>query len=690
MFKVCIDTGGTFTDCVVRDDKQNMYEFKSPSTPGDFSVGVINSIKEAAAGFGMTLEEFLRDTDRIVHGTTAATNALVTKNGARTAMITTKGFRDIIEMRRSLKIETYSMYEAYIPPYEPLIPRHLRFTVNEKTKYTGEIIQKVSGSELLEIIKKLKKEKIEAVAVCFINSYVNPENEKTVAEFCEKHLESVFVTYSSDILPKMGEYERESTCVISAYLGPVVYRYMNSLEGKLREAGFKGRLLIMQANQYAQSVAAVTKKPVYLMGSGPAAAPAGAAFLGGLIYDPNIITADVGGTTYDAGMVRKGQVSLASGQWLGDDRMGLKVVDVTSIGAGGGSIGWIDSLGLLRVGPQSAGAEPGPACYDRGGTEPTVTDAAVVLGYIPDDYFWGGKLKLNRPKAKEAIGKIADPLKMRVEDAAWAMLTTTNSNMANGTTEITTRKGYDIRDYSLLAIGGAGALTGVFIADILGMNKVVVPKFAASFSAWSMFSLDLGRDYLRSYISFLDEANPDEINKLYQEMLDEAVTEFEDLHVKSSDIMLEKSIDVLYHSQYHELEITLNSNGITKNSLERLAEDFHKRHKELFTFSLPGVPIVIKNLRLIAKVRTKKIQMTRVETGDADASGALKRERLCYFNKKFVTTPVYDGTKLKAGNIIKGQAMIEEPNTSLVIPPGFTAVIDEYGNYKITREAMTC
>ncbi len=685
MFRVCIDTGGTFTDCVVLDENGDLYEFKSPSTPVDFSEGVINAIGEAAASFSMSLEEFIRKTGLIVHGTTAATNALVTKRVARTAMITTRGFRDIIEMRRSLKIETHSMYDAFIPPYEPIIPRYLRFTVNEKTKYTGEIITPVDETELKDVIEKLKREKIEAIAVCFINSYANPENERRAAEICQRELDGVFVTYSSEILPKIGEYERESTCVISACLGPVVGKYMTNLEKKLKEAGFTGQLLIMQANQYAQSVAAVIRKPAYLMGSGPAAAPAGAAFLGSVIKEPNLITADMGGTTFDAGLLKDGQVSLTAGQWLGDDRLGIKVVEVSSIGAGGGSIAWLNSLGLLKVGPQSAGAEPGPACYDKGGTEPTVTDAAVILGYVPCDYFWGGKLKLNMELARTGVSKVAGPLKMNIEEAGQAILTTINSYMADGITEISTKKGYDVRDFSLLAFGGGGALCGAFIADLLGIEKTIIPRFAASFSAWSMFVLDVGRDYLRSYLCMTGEAKPDDINKLYEEMTDQAMAEFEALNISRGQVIIEKSADVRYMGQFHELEMDFPAGEVKEQDIRKMESEFHRKHKELFTFSLPWVKIEFRNLRLIARASSGKIDLKKITAGNADSSGALKQPRQCYFNGKFAETPIYDGTRLKAGNAVPGHAIIEEPTTTVVIPPGFRCHVNDYGGYVIER-----
>lgn len=686
MFKVCIDTGGTFTDCVVLDDQGEHKEYKSPSTPEDFSLGVMNAITEAASDLSLSVEQFLNQTELIIHGTTAATNALVTKNVAHTALLTTKGFRDVIEIRRSLKIETHSMYDAYIPPYKPIVPRYLRFGINERTRQSGEIVNVIDETEILKVIERLRQEKVEAVAICFINSYVNSENEKAVAAILKKHLDNVFVSCSYEILPKIGEYERTSTSIINACLGPVVERYINNLETKLKTSGFNGQLLVMQANQYAQSVSAVTRKPAYLMGSGPASAPAGAAMIGEYIGEDNIITADMGGTTLDSGLLSKGTVSLKSGMWLDDDRLGIKVVEVSSIGAGGGSIAWSDSLGLIRVGPKSAGADPGPACYGRGGTEPTVTDAALILGYIPDDYFWGGKLKLDKEAAKGALKKIADQFEMNIEESAQAIFTTISSSMADGITEITTRRGYDVREFSLLACGGGGALCGAFMAELLNTKNMIVPRFAASFCAWSMFCLDIGRDYLRTYISQIDKANINDINKLFQVMIDEALAEFKVLNVAREDLTIIKSADMRYLGQFHEIESGFSTEEISEKDLKDLKKDFHKKHNELFTFSLPDVPIEFRNLRLIATIKSEKMDLPKIELFSESVDKSIKRTRQCYFNGKFWDTPVYDGSRLGAGMTIKGQAIVEEPTTTIVIPPGFSCNIDPYGNYILSRE----
>ncbi len=685
MYKVCIDTGGTFTDCMVLDEEGNLSEFKSPSTPPDFSQGVMDVLGEASEAYWKSREQFLSETEFIMHGTTAATNALVTRNVARTAMITTRGFRDILEMRRSLKIETHSMYDAFIPPYDPIVPRHLRFVVDEETLPTGEITQPVKIYELRQVIEKIKSEKCEALAICFINSYVNDRNEKIAIEICKKELPDAFICGSSDILPKMGEYERESTCVMCACLGPVVDFYMRNLEESLKKSGFKGQLLIIQANQYVQSVEAVLRKPAYVLGSGPAAAPAGAAFLGKIMKRPNFITADMGGTTFDSALVIDHGVVLTPGMWLGDDRLGFKVVEVSSIGAGGGSIGKLNALGLLQVGPQSAGAEPGPVCYGKGGTAPTVTDSAVILGYIPFDNFWGGKMPLNVGDAKASLNKIADKLNLSVEQAAEAIMTTVCSNMADGISEISTRRGFDVREFTLLAMGGGGGLCAAMMADLLGIREVVVPRFSSSFSAWSMLALDMGRDYLRSYIAATKEADVERVNQLYEDMRREARDEFKALNVSMNEVIYEKSADVRYAGQYHEIEMPLPRGEIAAEDFAAMDREFHKRHEAVFTFSMDWVPSEIRNLRLIAKVKAKKMTLPSVEMGGEDASGALKRRRKCFFKGEFKETSVYDGARLKAGNLLIGPSIIEEPTSTVVIPKGFGCRVDDHGNYLLRK-----
>jgi N-methylhydantoinase A len=684
MYRVCIDIGGTFTDSVLVDSEGNIYEYKVPTTPSDFSEGILDSLQEAAKTHRKSLEQFIGEISLIIHGTTIATNALVQRKLARSALITTEGFRDIIEMRRALKIDTKSMYEAFIPPYSPIVPRFLRFTVDESTSVSGEVVKPLDEDELTAVIEKIKQEEVEAVAISFINAYINAENEKRAARICREKLPGIFVQYSTEILPQIGEYTRTSTCVVSASVGPVVKQYLTNLNNKLRATGFKGQLLIMQVNQMAQSVPEIINKPVNLLGSGPAAAPPGAAYLSTLIKEPNMVTADMGGTTLDAAIVRNGEVVLTAGRWFGDEMVGIKVADVSSIGAGGGSLAWFNSLKLLQVGPLSASADPGPVCYNKGGTEPTVTDAAVVLGYVPPDYFCGGKVPLFPELAKKAVGKIADGLHLSIEEAAQAIFTTVNANMADEITRITTRMGYDIREFSLVVCGGGGAMCGAFWADILKCKNVIVPNYASSFCAWSMFTLDIGRDYSRSYIRQLDAVRPEEINNLYEDMLKEALIELKMFTASSEELQMKKSADLRYVGQYHEVEIDLPAKEIDSGDLEQMSEVFQKKHEALFTFSLPWVPVEMRVLRLVVKIKGQKIKLTRLPKGTADPTEALKRKRPCFFEGSFVETPIYNGEKLKAGNIITGPAIIEVPTTTAVIPRNFQCKVDDYNNFIIT------
>ena len=685
MYRVCVDVGGTFTDCVVSDQKGNLREFKAPSTPDDFSRGVLDAMQEAAIAYGKSVRDFTSEVEVLLHGSTVNTNALLTRRLAKTALITSKGFRDVIEIRCSLKAETKSIFDFFIPPYEPVVPRYLRFGVDESVSPTGEIIKPVNESEIKDVISRLKKEKVEAVAICFINAHANAENERKTAQICRQEMEDVYIATSSDILPQLGEYGRASTCVISAALGPVTSKYLTTLEKRLADANFKGQLLVIQTNQFAQSPSAIIRKPVYLINSGPATAPAGASYLGKFLKKKEFITGDVGGTSFDMGIIHRGKVGMRLGRWLEDDWVGIEMVDVECIGAGGGSLAWVNPLGLLCVGPASAGAMPGPACYGKGGDKPTVTDAAVILGYIPHDYFLGGRITLNTELARRAIKTIADKINLSIEQTAQAIFCTINSNMVNGIMQISTKKGYDVRDFSLLAFGGGGALHAAFLAETMEIPRVIVPKFAASFCAWSMFALDIGRGYVRSYISSTDTAKPDVINRLYEEMINEAVEEFTPLKIPRNSIRISKSAEVRYNEQFYNIEVPLPEGTITSTEIVQMVDHFHKKHEEAFGFSMRFSPVEFRNLRILASVPHPKIKVKAIELGTEDCSAAFKRKRDCFFGTGYVETPIYDSARLKYKNVIPGPAVIEEVTTTVVIPKTFKCTVDKYGNYVLTR-----
>ena len=687
MFEVCIDIGGTFTDSVVLDEEGNLFESKVATTPSDLSVGLINSFERAAAHYKLTVQQFLGETRTIIHGTTVALNAFLTRSGAKTALITTKGFRDIIEMRMGLKNIKSSMYNMFIPPYEPLVPRPLRFTVEERTRYTGEISTPLNEKELRDVIKKLKKEKVGTVAICFLHSYANPENERKAAGICRQELKGVYVCTSHEVIPVVGEFARESTTVLNAYVGPIVTRYFTTLGERLKQLNFKGQLLIMQADALVQSVSEAIRKPVYLMNSGPASGPSGSVYLGKLMDRQSFVTIDMGGTSLDIGFVKDGVINLSRSRWIDEEMVAIKMVDVTTIGAGGGSLAWFDSMGLLRVGPKSAAADPGPACYGKGGKEAAVTDADLILGYIPSDYFLGGRVPLNMDLAKAAVGKVGDRLNMSLEQAAHAMFSVVNSNMADAISVVTTKNGHDVRDFTLFAFGGAGPTHAAFLAEALGIPEVIVPPFASSFCAWSMFTLDVGRDYLRSYIAPVEAVNMDTVNQLYQDMIKQAISEFKAFGASRADIEILRSMEFRYRSQFHDVEVGgIPDKKLTSADFKKVVEAFHKRHEELYTFSLRFYDVEIRSLRIIAKVKKRApITVRELRSGTKDPSKALKRQRSCFFDGKFIKTPVYDSEKLKAGNFIVGPAIIEVPTTTAVIPKSWGCRVDKYGNYIIRR-----
>src|SRR3989338_8532990 len=444
--KCCTDVGGTFTDCLVLDDQGEVHAFKSPTTPEDPTLGLTNALSKAARSFSMDLPRFMSNVHLLIaHGTTLSTNALLTGRIAKVGLLATKGFRDTIEIRRGYKNIRTSRFNVFVPPYKPLVPPDLRFPVEERTLYTGEILKPLKEEDIYPAIEKFKKEEVGAVAICFLHSYVNPTHEKRALEICRQELKGVYVTASHEVLPVYREYERFSTTVVSAAVGPITAHYLKALENRLREIGFKGTLYMVQGGGLVQSVEESARRAVSLIGSGPAGAPAGAIRLGQCIGSNNLFSVDMGGTSYDVCLIRNGEIPTTDYNWVGDERVAMKMVDVPAVGAGGGSIAWIDSLGLLRVGPQSAGADPGPACYGKG-TEATVTDADLGLGYIPADYFLGGDVALEVRRSHQAVARAGGKLKMDTSQTALVMYSTINTVMGNLITEVCTKKGHDVRD----------------------------------------------------------------------------------------------------------------------------------------------------------------------------------------------------------------------------------------------------
>jgi N-methylhydantoinase A len=687
MTRVAIDVGGTFTDCLVLDNKGRLKQFKAPTTPEDPSKGLMDSLEKAARSEGTNLDAFVGKLDSIIHGTTLATNALLTERGAKVGLLTTEGFRDELEIRRGFKNIRTSMYNLQVPPYKPLVPRYLRLPVRERTLFTGEIETPPDVAGIEAALDKFSSENVNSVAICFLHSYVNPENERRAEEICRRRLDgNVYVTTSHAVLPVWGEYERFSTTVVSAYIGPIVSEYLVALEERLADLGFRGSLLIVRADGLVQSASHSRRQAVTVINSGPAAAPTAALFWGRSLRHDNLISIDMGGTSLDVALIRKGEIPTTTESWVGDERVAIKVVDIHSIGAGGGSLAWVDSLGLLRVGPQSAGASPGPACYGRGGDLPTVTDADVLLGYVPTDHFLGGEIRLDAERARQAIRSVAEPLKMSESEAARTIFESVNSLMADQVIELSTKRGLDVRDFVLLVGGGAGAVHGAHVAELLHIPLVFIPKYAAVYSAFGMFAMDIGREYSRTCIMRSDKADLKVIERLYRELARQAASDFKETHFKTKDLVFTRTAQMRYAGQFHEIEIPLPSALKSSRDLAAVLKAFHARHNELYTFRLPNRQVEFLTFWLRATAsQPLSLRMMPIKRGKTIPKEAFKRQRRCLFGKHWVETSCFDGERLLAGNTVPGPAIIEEEATTVVVPPGFTCGVDPSGGYLLTR-----
>jgi N-methylhydantoinase A len=684
--RIAVDVGGTFTDCLVLDAKGELRQFKSPTTPTDPAIGFINTLTKAAGGYGQSLKTFVEEIDLLIHGTTLATNTLINGNGAKTAMLTTSGFRDVIEIRRGYKNIRTSMYNVFVPPYRPLIPRFLREEIEERMLYSGDVHTPLNESDVRQAMERLGKQEIESLAVCLLHSYANPTHEDRTAEIAKDLLgDDVYVTSSHDILPIWREWERFSTTVVSAYVGPATKRYLRSLVGKLDGLGFGGNLLLMLSDGLVETVDYCIPRVVSLIGSGPAAAPAAARHAGDLAGFKNLLSFDMGGTSIDIGHIQNNVIPTTTDGWTGDERVAIKMVDVHSAGAGGGSIAWIDSLGLLRVGPQSAGGEPGPVCYGKGGESPTVTDADLILGYVPADFFLGGEIPLDTEKAATALKEhVAKPLKLSVPEAAQAILTTVTAFMADQISEISTQRGYDLREMAIVAGGGAGPVHAAFVAAHLGIPHVIVPTVAATFSAFGMLAMDIGRNYARAYVARAAELDIARVQGLYNDMEREALAGFNRLDVSRRDGVFERTAELRYIGQFHEVEVVVPNGELTPDAIREVIENFHRKHEQLYTFNMRWKGVEFLTFRVKAVVPQASFELSRVPKTKGKASPAVKRRRSCWFDGKQVDTPVFDGQKLRSGHVVHGPAIVEELTTTVVVPIGCTLRVDDWRNYLLT------
>lgn len=690
-YKIGIDVGGTFTDFLVSDESGNAEVFKVLSTPKDPSEGVYNGLKEIAAAKGLSLSELFDSVEIIVHGTTITTNAVLTGKGAKTGFITTRGFRDNLNMRRGLKED---QYETKYGPPPPLVPRKLIQVVGERIDCEGNELIPVNTEDVSKAIEIFRKEGVEAVAISFMFSFFNPSHEKTVGKMVEEALDGVYVSLSSEILPQVRFYERNSTVALNAYVGPKLRNYLTNLLNKFKSDNFKGSLLIMQSNGGVMSPEVAMRFASNTLLSGPAGGPTAGLYYGNIHGLKNIITVDMGGTSFDACLVKDGQPSITVEASMARHRLASPVIDMHTIGAGGGSIAWIDSGGLLQVGPQSAGADPGPVCYGLGGTEPTVTDADLLLGYLDADYFHGGRMKLDLDAVKRAVReKIAGKLGVTEIEAANGIYRIVNSNMAAGLRVVSVARGYDPREFALICAGGAGPIHAGMIARELDIPMIIIPKGSSVFCAAGMLMSDLRHDYVRTYATPVSQVDFERVNELFKEMREEAKLTLEREGIPAARMAVNYSVDLRYEGQFNEVEVGLPENsqhdGVTSFDINYAIKEFNKKHDKLYGYSLPGAPVDLINLRVTGRGITEKPSFKKTNYKGHDPSSAFKRNRKAFFGHEFIEVPVYDGLKMGYGNVVKGPAIIEEPTTTIVVTEKHDLTCDAHDNYIMFRKGIS-
>ncbi|MEW6049007.1 MAG: hydantoinase/oxoprolinase family protein [Bacillota bacterium] len=679
--RIATDIGGTFTDLVYLDEASGtLREAKSSSTPADFALGVLDSLEKA--GVDVASAAFF------VHGATVVINALTERKGAKTALITTKGFRDVLEIGRANRPDLYNLF--YAKP-RPFVPRYLRLEVRERMNYKGEELTPLDPEGVRAAAELCRREGVEAIAVCFLHSYANPAHEIECGELLEELLPEIPVTLSHRVTKEWREYARTNTAVLNAYVHPIAKRYLNHLEKSLTVRGMGPVGHIMQSNGGTATFATARDLPVYTVESGPVAGVIGAAEIGKLIGEPNVISLDIGGTTAKTSLIENGTPKITTEYKIEyrRDYAGYPIlaptVDIVEIGAGGGSIAWIDGAGALKVGPVSAGADPGPACYDKGGDRPTVTDANVIAGRINPAYFLGGEIPLNVARARQAVKQIADHFGTSVEEAAIGVIRLADANMVNALKLVSVRRGYDPRDFVLIAFGGGGGMHAASLARELRVRKVVIPTNPAVFSAWGMLMTDLRRDYIRTRILRADRVEPQTLIGIYGQMEGEAVRDLASEHVARGDIRLVRYADMRYAGQEHTVKVPVPGGVIDRQMLEEIKEGFHALHKQAYTFRLDS-PVEFVNFHLTALGAVTKPEIPKVQGGDS-LEDARKGERSVDFGELGLrAAAIYERDRLPLGEPVTGPAVVEEPSSVTVVFPGQALSMDEYGFLHISQE----
>jgi N-methylhydantoinase A len=687
-YRLGVDAGGTFTDFVLAIRGGGVKLYKVLSTPDEPRRAIREGLQLIANDLQVAPQEIVSNADLCINGTTVGLNALIQLKGAKTGLLCTAGHEDSLEIRLGHKEDGYR-YDAEYPPAPMLVPRHLRVPINERVLSTGEIRTPLDDAEVRRAAELFEKEGVRAVAISFIWSILDPAHERRAAQIVREVLPHAYVSLGSEIYPQIREYTRTSTAVVNAYLGPVMADYVAGIDAYFAEMGARSDVRYYQSNGGLSAGDSMTRRAVYAINSGPASAPQAALNVAGPLGIDSVITVDMGGTSFDITLTRNGRTNVTKNADFLRYRVGVPMIQVETLGAGGGSIGWIDSLGLLKVGPQSAGSTPGPACYGRGGTEPTVTDANVVLGYLDGTSLLEGRIPIDTHKARAALEKVAQPLGITVEQAAFGIFTIVNSNMVNGIRRVSVERGYDPRDFVLVAAGGATGVHITALARDMGIKKVLVPKLASGLCAFGQIISDVKYNYMAS-LPMRVAANADftALNQAFARLEETGTQNLEADGFARDAIRCERSLDMRYVGQVHECTVSIPNEAIDASSIEKIAAAFHARHKELFTYSEPNSTVEIVNLESTIYGRVSKPTLSGVGPQRAEARAAVIGQRQMIFARDGIAigVDIYDGARLGAGARVRGPAVIQEPTTTLLIEAGWTALLDASGTYVLTFE----
>ena len=680
VIRIATDVGGTFTDLVCfRSDPEtgasSISAAKVSTTPPNYEKGVLEVLEKGKVDPAAT--EFL------AHGTTVVINALTERKGVKVGLITTQGFRDILEIARGNRPDFFNLH--YEKP-KPFVPRYLRRELPGRMSYRGEIMEPLDLSDLAGILQDFKEDQVQAIAICFLHSYANPVHEIETETAVRELWPDLPAVSSHRIAREWREYERTNTTVLSAYIQPVAERYLNRLSDELANRGFSGSPYVMQSNCGVDSLEAAAQIPITMIESGPSSGVWGAAVLGKLIGDNNIIALDIGGTTAKCSLIENGNIKIVTDYWIERSRKSagypvmVPVVDIVEIGNGGGSIAWVDEFGKLHIGPQSAGAIPGPASYGKGGKQATTTDANLWLGRINPNYFCGGELEADMNAVESALSDVGTKLGVSISEAARGIVRLANNNMVNALKLVSLNRGFDPRDFTLAAFGGGGGMHAVALAQELGIRKVIIPADASVFSAWGMIMSDLRRDYIVTNLTSFNAVAAPEIEKTLKDIESSAINQFIAEGVKKSAISFKRFGKFRYQNQEHTTEVDLGDQQITTDVIDAISSRFHIAYEREYTYRL-DTPVEMVGVHVVATAKVGKMNLTKKSKSDKHVDSAQKAVRqVDYALEGIHKATILDGTRLLHGMTINGPAIVEDPGSTTVIHPGNKAEIDGFGN----------